>query len=88
MSREIKTPDVIIDNKNNRTTYKTIIDLNHKLELEREYLIVDIQNLIKRKDITNEHLRKGKISNILRQYEKFIMNVSENYKTFLIKKPL
>ena len=82
----LKTPDVIIDNKNNRTTYKTIIDLNHKLELEREYLIVDIQNLIKRKDITNEHLREGKVSKRLRQYEKFIINVSESYRTFLIKK--
>tara|TARA_Y100001951_G_C11124983_1_gene174958 strand:- start:110 stop:376 length:267 start_codon:yes stop_codon:yes gene_type:complete len=80
MSKEMKITEPIIDLKNNRVFYDSIIDLNHKLELEREYLIGDIQKLIERKDITNESLRKGKVSKRLRQYEKFIIKVDEDYR--------
>ena len=82
MSKEIKITEPVIDLKNNRVFYDSIIDLNHKLDSERSFLVSDIRKLIERKDITNESLRKGKVSKRLRQYEKFIIKVNEDYKRY------
>ena len=75
-----KISEPIIDNKNNRLVFESIIDMNHKLDIERRYLISDISKCIARKDITDERLRHGKIVKRLMEYEKFIIRIHTDYK--------